>query len=301
MVVHAGAAVMQWLTNLAIASVALLPIWFWWSRAAVLPEADLMIERFHVGIFRDLLIDGGGLGLATIGLTVAGLLLVSIPVGVLLAGGTLEVIIAEDREPFFQRFLRGAGHFFWRFLRLTILAGVVTVVTVTLVAIVSNFAVDPFYQSHWPQATVVALVLQAFLISVVTAYFMLSFDYARIRLALNDQRGTLRAWFASLWLVARHPLRTFGLATVFAILFGLAVAAYLFAIAALGTHTMGLILISIAIQQIFVLTRAALRVGMLAGEIELYQWLRPPAPASPRGLVSTHDAHMDPELPELPS
>jgi hypothetical protein len=288
---------MQWLTNLGIASVALLPIWFWWSRAAVLPETDAMVERFHVGIFRDLLIDGGGHGLATIGLTMAGLLLVSIPVSVLLAGGTLEVLIAEDREPFFQRFLRGAGHFFWRFLRLTILAGVVTIGTVALVAIGSQFAVDPLYRSHWPRATVVALTVQGLLIGLVIGYFLLSFDYARIRLAVNDQRGTLRAWFGSLWLVARHPFRTFGLATVFAILFGLAVAAYLFAIEALGTHTMGLILISIGIQQIFVFTRAALRVGMLAGEIELYQWLRPPVSASSPKSLSTPDALLDLERP----
>jgi hypothetical protein len=44
---------------------------------------------------------------------------------------------------------------------------------------------------------------------------------------------------------------------------------------------MPLILAGIAIQQLFLIVRAALRVGLLAGEVELYQWLRPAGTAAP--------------------
>ena len=288
-VTHARAAAMLWFANLALASVALLPVWSWWTRTAMLPETDPLLERFQVGIFRDLLIDGGGLAVGIILLTVIGLLIVALPVSVFLAGGTLEVLVSEDGQPFFQRFLRGGGHFFWRFLRLTIVGGVVMLMTVAIVAVAANVVVRPLNRSNWPPGAFVALAIQAVAIGSVAMYFLLSLDYARIQLALSDRSGVLRAWLAALWLVGRHPLRTFGLAFVFAVLFGLAAAGYLFVIARIGTHTMNVILAGIAIQQLFILIRACLRVGLLAGEMELYQWLRPAtvpggrfAPAVPR-------------------
>ena len=58
---HARTAILLWLVNIALAMVAFLPIWWWWSRTVMLPETDPLLERFHVGIFRDLLIDGGGI------------------------------------------------------------------------------------------------------------------------------------------------------------------------------------------------------------------------------------------------
>ena len=72
---HAKTAVLLWLVNVALALVALLPIWWWWSRTFVLPETDPLLQSFQVGIFRDLMIDGGGLGVLTIVLIVAGLAL----------------------------------------------------------------------------------------------------------------------------------------------------------------------------------------------------------------------------------
>jgi hypothetical protein len=285
---QARAAAMLWLANLALAAVALLPTWSWWTRTAMLPETDPLLERFQVGIFRDLLIEGGALGIGIILLTVIGLLVIALPVSVFLAGGTLEVLVSEDGLPFFQRFLRGGGHFFWRFLRLTIVGGVVMLITVALVAVGANAVVSPLNQAHWAPGAFVALAIQAVAIGLVAMYFLLSLDYARIQLALTDRGGVLRAWLGALWLVARHPVRTYGLAFVFTVLFGLAAAGYLFVIARLGTHTMYLILAGIAIQQLFILIRACLRVGLLAGEMELYQWLRPAtvpggrfAPAAP--------------------
>ncbi|HEY7474045.1 MAG TPA: hypothetical protein VH679_03475 [Vicinamibacterales bacterium] len=285
---HGRTAAILWLANLALASVALLPIWSWWMRTTMLPETDPLLERFQVGVFRDLLIDGGGLGVGLILLTIAGLLIVALPVSVFLAGGTLEVLVSEDGLPFFQRFLRGGGHFFWRFLRLAIVHGAIMIVTVAIVAIAANVAVAPLNRSSWAPAAFVAVAIQAVAIGLAATYFLLSLDYARIHLALSDRGGVVRAWLGALWLVGRHPVRTFGLALVFAVLFGLAAAGYLFVIAQLGTHTMSLILASIALQQLFILIRASLRVGLLAGEMELYQWLRPAsvpggrfAPAAP--------------------
>ena len=89
----------------------------------------------------------------------------------------------------------------------------------------------------------------------------------------------------------RHPLRIYGLAFLFGLLFAGAAGAYLLAIARLGSHTMPLILAGIAIQQVFLIVRAALRVGLLASELELYQWLRP---------AGTTAAEVDPRPPQSP-
>jgi hypothetical protein len=274
---HVRIAIVLWLINVALASVAIFPIWWWWSRTALLPETDPLVERFHVGVFRDLLIDGGILGLLTLPLMMAGLLLVALPISVFLAGATLEVLISDDGNPFFQRFVRGGAHFFWRFLRLSILGGIVMIVVVALTALGTGSAVAPLLRSTWAPGAFVAVAIEVLAVGMVTTYFLLSFDYARIRLALSDRRGVFRAWMASLGLVARHPVQTYGLACMFGILFAAVAAGYLLAVAALGTHTMALIAATMALQQVFVLARTALRVGMLAGEMEMYQWLRPAA------------------------
>ena len=73
--VEARVAVLLWLANLALVVIALPAIWSWWSRTSLLPEADPLLERFHAGIFRDLLIDGGANGLLTMLLTALGLLI----------------------------------------------------------------------------------------------------------------------------------------------------------------------------------------------------------------------------------
>jgi hypothetical protein len=279
---HARTAVLLWLVNVGLALVAFLPIWWWWSRTFTRPETDPLLQNFQIGIFRDLMIDGGALGVLTIGLIVAGLVLIAVPVSVFLAGGTLEVMITEDGMTFAQRFFRGGAHFFWRFLRLLVIGGVVMLIAVGATAMAVNAAVGPLQRSNWPPGALVALAIEGLAIGFVAIYFLLSFDYARIRLALTDRGGVLRAWLSALALVARHPLRTYGLAFVFGVLFVAAAAAYLFAIARLGTHTMTLILVSIALQQVFVLVRSALRVGLLAGEMEMYQWLRPASVPSGR-------------------
>ena len=298
MFTHVRTALMLWLVNVMLASVTLFPIWWWWSRTALLPETDPLLDRFHVGIFRDLLIDGGVLGLLTLPLMMAGLLLFALPVSVFLAGATLEVLIADDGYPFFQRFVRGGAHFFWRFLRLAIGGGIVMIVVVAATALAVASAVGPLFRSAWPPGAFVAVTIEVLAVGVVATYFMLSFDYARIRLALSDRGGVLRAWLSSLWLVARHPVQTYGLACIFAILFAAVAAGYLFAVSALGTHTMRLILVGMAIQQLFVLVRSALRIGMLAGEMEMYQWLRPAAAQAsglepPPPLMPAADARID--------
>jgi hypothetical protein len=294
---HARTALMLWLVNVILASIAFFPIWWWWSRTSLLPETDPLLERFHVGIFRDLLIDGGVLGLLTLPLMMAGLLLVALPISVFLAGATLEVLISDDGSPFLQRFTRGGAHFFWRFLRLTIGGGIVMIVIVAATALGVASAVEPLFTSAWPPGAIVAVTIVLVAVGVVTMYFLLSFDYARIRLALSDRGGVFRAWMSSLWLVARHPLPTFGLACIFAALFAAIAAGYLFAVAAIGTHTIGLIAATLALQQVLVLARAALRIGLLAGEMELYQWLRPAEAQAgglaPPPLMPAADARID--------
>ena len=292
---HVRTAILLWLVNIALAMVALLPIWWWWSRTVMLPETDPLLERFHVGIFRDLMIEGGP-GLLTLGLIVVALVVVALPVSVFLSGATLEVLITEDGLPFVQRFLRGGAHFFWRFLRLMILGGGVMILSLAATAIAINSLVGPLNRSSWPPGGVVALAIEGLAIGLVAMYFLLSFDYARIRLALSDRGGVVRAWLSSLALVARHPVRTYGLAFVFGVLFVGAAAGYLLAVARLGSHTIGLILAGIALQQVFMLVRAALRVGLLAGEMELYQWLRPAVPsgrATPDLPAPAADARID--------
>ena len=185
-----------WLANIALAMVALLPIWWWWSRTVMLPETDPLLERFHVGIFRDLLIDGGGAWPLTLGLIVVGLLVVALPVSVFLAGRDARGADHRGRPCHsFSASSAAARHFFWRFLRLTILGGVImTHERRARRPSASTPWSSPLDRSNWPPGAFVALAIEGLAIGLVAMYFLLSFDYARIRLALTDRGGVLRAW-----------------------------------------------------------------------------------------------------------
>ncbi len=85
-------------------------------------------------------------------------------------GGMLEVFGSEgDRRSFMHRFFRGGGHFFWRFFRLALVAGVCLVVATGAVSALMTGATAPMSESEWEPAGYLASLASIAALIVVGA------------------------------------------------------------------------------------------------------------------------------------
>src|SRR5512133_49432 len=143
-----GLVALLWAWNLALAAVVMLPFWAWIFRASsVSPVTDVMLDGLDVGVLTSMIVADPSASLTLFAAAVS-LALLALVSGAFLSGGILEVVTGEgDARPLAHRFFRGAGHFFGRFLRLLVLAGVTALPILALVSVVLSAATKPLSDS----------------------------------------------------------------------------------------------------------------------------------------------------------
>ena len=189
-----------------LALVPALPAWTWWNGVlGSSPEAASVLKRFDLGVFLDLTAGKGinGIGLLTGAAAAAGF--VALVSSAFAFGGILEVFGTEDdKRSFMHRFFRGGGHFFWRFFRLAIMAGVCLVLATGAMSALMAAATAPMGKSEWEPAGYLGGVATMVVVAAVAALFLLALDYARIRVARDDSRSMLKAYASGLGFVLRR-------------------------------------------------------------------------------------------------
>lgn len=290
-----------WLLNLFVALAFGLPGWLALHGAlAPLPEADVLAQGVSLSLLADLAeLHPGllpGLFLAGLGAALFGLL-----GGAALTGGVLEVLTSADQRPLGHRLGRGAGRYFWRFVR----AGLMTAVpAVLLAALVGGplMALSGRLRSE-SDAEVAARLLAAaapLAAGLVVLVFLLALDAARVRIVRDDERRVFAALRAGLGLVLRHPALWLGAWAANLALFLVVLGAYLAASGSLRAPGVAGLLGLVALQQAFVLARSWLRVALLGSELALVERLqpRPPAAAPAPPPAPPPPAEPEPAAPE---
>jgi hypothetical protein len=278
---------LTWLLWAWYSLLALLPVfpaWAWWN--AVLgasPEAASVLTRFDLGVFLDLTRreGGGGLGLVTAGTAAAAA--VAVISSAFAFGGLLEVLGSEDdRRSFMHRFFRGGGHFFWRFFRLAIIGGVCLVIAMGVVAALQAGMNAIARDSEWEPAGYLAAMASVTGFLIVAGFFLLALDYARIRVARDDSRSMLRAYFGGMGFVLRRFFATYGIAIAFLAVETALVVLYLaYETNAPAAGTWPAIAALILLQQLFVLGRVFVRISMAGAERHFFGAAVPPPPQAP--------------------
>jgi hypothetical protein len=292
-----GLTLVFWVWSLLLAGVVAYPVYCWLGQ---LTSYSLDADRLLTGLSVDVLTELTQYDRSSVwGMLWAGVLavgFVALVGNAFFAGGIIDVLLTgEERRPFLHRFFRGAGRFFWRYLKLLVLAGVTIVIVGGAGYAAVAAAVSRLRDSASELLGLVASVLPLIVAGVVVAWSILSLDYARIAVARDDTRRTFRAWTAALRLVGRHLLSTCGLALVMVVLLGLAALVLLVPAGSLPTVTSVQILRMFALQQAFIIVRTWLRVGLLAGEVDLYQRLVPaPAPPVPHAVPASEPVVIEP-------
>ncbi len=276
---HPKLVTLLWGWYLLLALIPALP-GLSWLRGAMdfSPAAAAALKRFDFGLLGELTnYDRSSVfGLLTV--TLVGGVFVALLSSAFVMGGTLEVLGGEgETRTFMHRFFRGGGHFFWRFVRLTIVAVVCLMVVVGMVLAGFGAATAPLAESEWEPAGYLIGLANVTIAVFIGALFLLALDYARVRVARIDSRGMFRAYFGALGFVLRHLLTTYGVAIPIVAMLAVLMACYLaYETNAQAASTWGAIATLFLIQQVVVIGRVFLRVALVGAERHVDQVKRTP-------------------------
>lgn len=188
-----------------------------------------------------------------------------------LSGGVIDRY-ARRRSTRAYGFFAASGMHFWRFLRLGVVAWLVHA---ALFGVVHFWIFQAGYarmaQDLTSERTALALRLAGYLVfSALLAVFALLFDYARVRIVVEDRRSSLASLVAAARFLTRHKARAGGLL----LLNG---AAYLLLVAAYGALSPGAprtdmhLWLVLGLGQAYIVGRHYLKLLVYASETALFQ------------------------------
>lgn len=212
------------------------------------------------------ILDNTALAATIAGVTAAWMLLWSF-----LSGGIIDRL-ARNRRTRSSGFFAASGVHFWRFLRLGVFAWFVYYV---LFGWVHGWIFTDLYTKMTRDLTVertaflIRLAGYAFF-GMLLVFFNVIFDYARIRIVVEDRRSAIGAIAAGARFVRRHPGRVFVVYALNTVAFGVLIAAYA-AFTMVVPRTGGWIWAALLGGQAFIVGRHYLKLLFYASETALFQ------------------------------
>jgi hypothetical protein len=209
-----------------------------------------------------------------------------------LLGGVLDRL-ARDRRVGASGFFATCGRFAFRFVRLGVLAALIYW---ALFDWLHPLLLDTIYGRLTRDLTVerTAFLYRLtlyLLFAIPLAAVNLWFDYAKVRMVVEDRRSAFGALAASARFIRRHPGATLGLYLLNALAFLLVLGAY--ALVAPGAWSGGWVLVGFAIAQVYIALRVAARLLFAASQIALFQsrlahagYVAAPFPAWPESAAA---------------
>jgi hypothetical protein len=191
-------------------------------------------------------------------------------VSVFLLGGVLDRL-ARDRSTGAHGFFAACGVFFFRFLRLGMLAAAIYwLLFVRLHPLLFDTLFSELTREVTVERTAFAYRVGLYvLFGAVLMTVNLIFDYAKIRMVVEDRRSAIGALNAALRFIARRPGAAAGLYLLNGLVFGVVVALY--AIAAPGAAGGWYAVVGLLIGQLYIVLRVIVRVAFAASQISLFQ------------------------------
>jgi hypothetical protein len=204
------------------------------------------------------------------------------------SGGILDRY-ARRRRTRAHGFFAASGVYFFRFLRLAVIAGIFYWWMFDFVRywLFEEWYVD-LTRDVSVERTVFAIRVALYLVfGALLAFGNLVFDYTKVRLVVEDRHSAFGALLAALRFIVRHPRRTFGLYALNSVTFAALLA--LWAVSAPGGGGVGAaVWIAFATGQLYLLARLLLKLHFMASQIALFQgnlahaaYVRAPEPIWP--------------------
>ena len=187
-----------------------------------------------------------------------------------LLGGVLDRL-ARDRTIGAHGFFAACGVFFFRFVRLGVLAAAIYwLVFIRLHPLLFDTLLTALTRDITVERTAFAYRVALYVVfGVLVMTINLVFDYAKIRMVVEDRRSAFGALAAALRFIARQPLAAVGLSLLNSLVFALVVGAY--ALAAPGAAGGWYALAGLLVGQLYIVVRVMNRVAFAASQISFFQ------------------------------
>jgi hypothetical protein len=270
------AAVWGW--HLVLGFALTLPMFRWlYAATAHRPEADLLAQRFSLGVFVDLLQFDTAPVLRMLQAALTGGLIVAVLASPLVIAATLTSVRDASRD---RRELGAAvAALYWRFLLVIIVGRAIALSAAGLTAALAGLVLAPLSGSAWEPGFLWAAAIQGVMAVLVAVLLLAAVDYALVRLEAGRSPGALSAWLAGVREAVARAGLTLGVWAGAGVVVAVLVAVYIFlregiSFAAAGDAAGGTaggpsalaMGAAFFLQQAFMFTRTWLRVGLLAAE-----------------------------------
>jgi len=191
----------------------------------------------------------------------------------LLLGGVIDRLAGRGgpawRLPF-RELLAAGARFFFRFVRLAVMAGVLYLL-IFLGARWLFGLIEDAMRNVTVERTALGWTLAGFvLVCLLLAVVRTAFDYAKVAVVLEDRRSSLGAALSGFGFVARHPVKTLGLFVVFTVGGLLLLWLYSALAPTAGPASWLGVGLALVLGQLALATRLGLRLATLGGETALY-------------------------------
>ena len=213
----------------------------------------------------------------------------------LFLGGILDRFSKSEGFFSLSRFLSSGGRFFFRFVRLIVLAG-------AFYYLVYRFAGWLFQRiDYWTRdVTVEGTVLMYVVMGTAAVVFLLTlvnmaFDYAKIATFVEDRSSMILAALRGFVFVLAHPAKTFGLYYGLGILAIGLLGLYSFAAPGAGQSTMTGVVLAFVVGQAYLVAKLMLRLSFYGGQLALYEGVTKAEESEPDVVPEVSEAK---ELPE---
>ena len=194
----------------------------------------------------------------------------SIVLSTFLLGGILDRL-ARDRATGAYGFFAASGVYFFRFLRLGLIAaGVYWVLFVKLHPLLFDTLFTRLTHDLSVERTAFAYRLALYAVfALLVGAVNLVFDYAKIRLVVEDRRSAIGALASALRFLRRHPGSAIGLYLVNTALFAVVIGLY--ALIAPGAAGGTVATVGFFVGQLYIVLRVIVRLTFAASQIALFQ------------------------------
>ncbi len=190
-----------------------------------------------------------------------------------LLGGVLDRLARPDEPLTLERFCATCGRYFARFLGLALIAGVVYAAIYRLGRELYGWIEASSRDVTVEKTAFIRVLAASALVVLLLVVARMIFDYIKIAIVVDDQRGFLRSIGQGLRFVYSRPLATLGVTFGFGFLGALLFGFYLLWAPGAEQSTLISIVLAFLGSQVYLISRLAVRLGLLGGEISLYQSL----------------------------
>lgn len=188
-----------------------------------------------------------------------------------LTGGVLERLARPTEGLAFDRFAAAGGRYFWRFVRLALLSGVLYFLVYALGRRLYRAIQEATRDVTEERTILLWIFLAAALVVLLLHLVRMVFDYAKIATVVDQRRSVLGSLRAAGRTVLRHPVKTCGVYLGFGVFAVLLLALYVLLAPGAGPASLPGILLAFLFGQLYLALRLFLRLGLLGGQLSLYR------------------------------